>query len=72
MQQPSLAFLPMPQLQQNERIQFHARILPQTIATLKEIAKSFGYIHGGRGRIGRMLEAIASGKLCIVEANKND
>ncbi len=44
----------------------HARVLPQTPLTLREKAKTLGFIYDNSGATGEMLDAIAKGQLAII------
>jgi hypothetical protein len=53
-----------------DRTNLHARVAPGAGDKLKEIAQTLGYIHGGSGSTGQLLDAIASGELILI-ATKN-
>lgn len=42
-----------------DRTNLHARVAPETGEKLKQIAQALGYIHGGEGSTGQLLDAIA-------------
>lgn len=49
-----------------DRDSLHARVAPQTAEKLKDIAFKLGYIHGGEGSTGQLLDAIATGKVVLL------
>lgn len=49
-----------------DRDSLHARVAPQTAETLKDIAFKLGYIHGDEGSTGKLLDAIATGKVVLL------
>ena len=49
------------------RTQENIRMGDGTLARLKAIAKSLGYIYANDGQVGALLDAIASGELLIVK-----
>ncbi len=46
-----------------ERTNLHARVAIETAEKVKQIAFNLGYIHGGEGSIGQLLDAIADGEI---------
>lgn len=53
-----------------DRTNLHARVAPYTGDKLKEIAYILGYIHGGEGSTGQLLDAIADGDLILIATKK--
>lgn len=53
-----------------DRTNLHARVAPHTGDKLKEIAYILGYIHGGEGSTGQLLDAIADGDLILIATKK--
>ncbi|MCC5636299.1 hypothetical protein LC593_10605 [Nostoc sp. CHAB 5844] len=53
------------------RESLHARVAPETAEKLKEIAFRLGYIYDEQGSTGQLLDAIASGELILISANKS-
>ncbi|MBW4642457.1 MAG: hypothetical protein KME23_05510 [Goleter apudmare HA4340-LM2] len=49
-----------------DRTNLHARVGEGTAEKLKEIAKGFGYVYDDEGSTGKMLDAIAEGKLILI------
>lgn len=54
-----------------ERTNLHARVAIETPAKLKSFAFELGYIHGGEGSIGQLLDAIASEEIFISNVSKD-
>jgi hypothetical protein len=54
-----------------DRTNLHARVAPETGEKLKEIAQALGYIHGGEGSTGQLLDAIALGELILIATKKS-
>lgn len=52
-----------------DRDSLHARVAPETADKLKQIAVQLGYIHGGEGSTGQLLDAIANGDLVLLSLN---
>jgi hypothetical protein len=52
------------------RDNLHARVAPETSDKLKEIAFKLGYIYDKQGSTGQLLDAIASGEIILISANK--
>jgi hypothetical protein len=40
------------------------------IPAAQAIAEGFGYCHGGKGSIGKMIDAIAAGKLIVTQGKE--
>ena len=55
-----------------ERTNLHARVALSTSDELKQIAFEFGYIHGGEGSIGQLLDAIANREITLSSAKSED
>jgi hypothetical protein len=53
-----------------DRTNLHARVAPYTGDKLKEIAYVLGYVHGGEGSTGQLLDAIAEGNLILIATKK--
>ncbi|WP_373545189.1 hypothetical protein [Chamaesiphon sp.] len=53
-----------------DRQEFHARVAPETVDRLKNLAASLGYQHGGQGSIAQVLDAVAQGKIILVPTDK--
>jgi hypothetical protein len=53
-----------------DRQEFHARVAPETVDRLKNLAASLGYQHGGQGSIAQVLDAVAQGKIILVPTGK--
>jgi hypothetical protein len=53
-----------------DRQEFHARVAPETVDRLKNLAASLGYQHGGQGSIAQVLDAVAQGKIILVPTEK--
>jgi hypothetical protein len=54
-----------------DRTNLHARVAPETGEKLKQIAQALGYIHGGEGSTGQLLDAIASGEIILIATKKS-
>lgn len=54
-----------------DRTSLHARVAPQTVEKLKEIASKLGYIYDNEGSTGKLLDAIASGEIILISANNS-
>ena len=52
------------------RESLHARVSPQTAEKLKEIAFKLGYVYDKEGSTGQLLDAIASGEIILLSAQK--
>jgi len=52
------------------RESLHARVSPQTAGKLKEIAFKLGYVYDKEGSTGQLLDAIASGEIILLSAQK--
>ncbi len=50
-----------------DRTNLHARVAPSTPETIKAIALAFGFEHGGEGSTGKLMDAIASGEVLLVQ-----
>ncbi|WP_373541292.1 hypothetical protein [Chamaesiphon sp.] len=53
-----------------DRQEFHARVAPETVDRLKNLAASLGYQHGGQGSIAQVLDAVAEGRIILVPTDK--
>lgn len=49
-----------------DRTSLHARVAPKTPETLKSIALALGYTYDSEGSTGKLLDAIAEGKLLLI------
>ncbi|MBW4670844.1 MAG: hypothetical protein KME60_26320 [Cyanomargarita calcarea GSE-NOS-MK-12-04C] len=54
-----------------DRTNLHARVAPKTGEKLKEIAQALGYIHGGEGSTGQLLDAIALGGIILIATKQS-
>ncbi|GET38451.1 hypothetical protein [Microseira wollei] len=54
-----------------DRTSLHARVAPNTPDKLKEIAFKLGYIYDEQGSTGQLLDAIAEGKIILVQSAKS-
>lgn len=52
-----------------DRTSLHARVAPDTPDKLREIAESLGYTYSDDGSIGKLFDAIASGKILLLRQN---
>lgn len=46
------------------------RVDPDTPTTIRDMAASFGYVYGGEGATGELLDAIVSGKFILISKKK--
>lgn len=53
-----------------DRQEFHARVAPETVDRLKNLAAALGYQHGGQGSIAQILDAVAEGRIILVPTDK--
>jgi len=56
----------VPRPRKEDRYQFKAWIFSESLPKLQATAEGFGFRHGGKGSLGKMLDAIASGELQII------
>ena len=61
----------MPGRKKLNRDNLHARVAPGTADKLKEIAMKLGYIYNDEGSTGQLLDAIATGDIILISANKS-
>jgi hypothetical protein len=61
----------MPGRKKLNRDNLHARVAPETADKLKEIAMKLGYIYNDEGSTGQLLDAIATGDIILISANKS-
>ncbi len=50
-----------------DRILLQARVAKTTRSQVKLVASSLGYVHGGAGSVGKLLDAIASGEVQMIK-----
>jgi len=55
----------------NKRTALGARVSAATPDKLKALAEALGYLYGGGGSVGKLLDAIASGEVLLVQVKKD-
>lgn len=53
------------------RESLHARVASDTADKLKQVALRLGYVYNDEGSTGQLLDAIASGEVILISANKS-
>lgn len=54
------------------RKKLEARVAPETITIVKDVAYQLGYIYNNEGSIGKLLDAIALGEVTLTKSIKVD
>lgn len=49
-----------------DRTDLHARVAPETLPAIREIARNLGYTYGDGAATGELLDDIASGSLVVL------